>query len=165
MPDWTNSADVMKNTVDAKKIQKFALKNNVQILVGFPSGLMHTSVDKTTGESKTEETAELAKRLSYGDAITPPRPFLEDAIEGQKENLMAAFKEQSSKMQNGEKPNWDKVGTMAVGAVQDFVRGDYYRSNAPNAEKTIELKGSDTPLIDTAAMVNSTTYLVKGGGK
>lgn len=165
MPDFNNMSQVMKNTVDVKKIQRFALKSNVQILVGFPSGLMHTSVDKETGEAVTEETAELAKRLSYGDAKTPPRPFLEDGIESQEESLTAELKAQAAKVQNGEKANWDKVGTMAVGAIQDFVRGDYYRSNAPNAEKTIEDKGSDTPLIDTAAMLNSTTYIVKEGGK
>ncbi len=165
MPDFYNMSQVMKNTVDVKKIQQFALKSNVQILVGFPSGLMHTSVDKETGESKTEETAELAKRLSFGDEKTPARPFLDDGIESQKENLMAEFKTQVVKVQNGEKANWDKVGTMAVGAVQNFVRGDYYRSNVPNAPKTVELKGSDTPLIDTAAMLNSTTFIVQDGGK
>lgn len=165
MPDFYNMSQVMKNTVDVKKIQQFALKSNVQILVGFPGGLMHTSVDKKTGESKTEETAELAKRLSFGDATTPARPFLNDGIESKKETLMAEFKEQASKVQNGEKANWDKIGTMAVGAVQEFVRGDYYRSNIPNAQKTVELKGSDTPLIDTASMLNSTTFIVQNGGE
>ncbi len=165
MPDFNNMSQVMKNTVDVKKIQQFALKSNVQILVGFPSGLMHTSVDKNTGESVTEETAELAKRLSFGDSITPPRPFLEDGIESQEEKLKSEFKAQAQKVHNGEKANWDKVGTMAVGAVQEFVRGDYYRSNVPNAKKTVEQKGSDTPLIDTAAMLNSTTFIVQNGGE
>ncbi len=165
MPDFYNMSQVIQNTVDVKKIQRFALKSNVEILVGFPSGLMHTSVDKKTGESKTEETAELAKRLSFGDAITPARPFLDDGIESKKETLMAEFKEQASKVQNDEKANWDKVGTMAVGAIQEFVRGDYYRSNVPNAPETIKQKGSDHPLIDTAAMLNATTFIVQDGGE
>jgi hypothetical protein len=41
------------------------------------------------------------------------------------------------------------------------VRGDYFKSVTPNAPGTIEAKGSDTPLIDTGFMINSTTFVTK----
>ena len=110
--------------------------------------------------SEAEETAELAKRLSYGDGNFPPRPFLEEGILDKKDEIKAALKEQAEKVHAGLKPDWDKVGTMAVGAVQDFVRGDYYRSHVPNSQKTIDYKGSDTPLIDGGDMINSVKFVV-----
>ena len=55
------------------------------------------------------------------------------------------------------------IGVFLVGAVQRFVRSDYYKSAQPNAPRTISRKGSDTPLIDTGFLVNSTTYVVRGG--
>jgi hypothetical protein len=54
---------------------------------------------------------------------------------------------------------------MAVGAVQEFVRGDYYRTNVPNSPKTIEYKeGGDKPLIDSANMIQSLQFVVQDGG-
>ena len=154
----------VENTVNVKQIQDFALKCNAEILVGFPSGLMHTSIDRESGNEIVEETAELAKRLSFGDNLIPPRPFLEDGIESGKEDLLRAFKKQMENVHEGKKANWNQVGVMAVGKIQEFVRSGYYKANVPNAPETIEKKGSDTPLIDTAQMLNSTTFIVEAGG-
>lgn len=171
MADFEFSA-AMRNTVDLTKIQELAQKE-VSILVGFPSGRIHAeavhTVDKNgkrkggtkmsqTDNGTDQETADLAEELHFGSAKIPARPFLDEALYRERKRLNAAILEQLEK----DSPNWDKVGTMAVGVVQEFVRSDYYKSTVPNSPQTIEQKGSDTPLIDGGDLINSCTYIVAG---
>ena len=164
-----------ENTIDIKKLSEFANKCKAEILVGFLSGRQHvpTLHKDASGNYKTYngkspesmesiETAELAKTLSYGGDGIPPRPFLEEGVLSKKEEILAEIKAQTEKVHAGLKPNWDKVGTMAVGVIQEFVRGDYYRSHSPNSQKTIDYKGSDTPLIDGGDLINYMTFVVDG---
>lgn len=176
---WNSGLRVnIRNTVDTKKIQALARKAAANILVGFPSGMMHvpTIHKNEDGEYKTLEggnveevepieTAELAKALSFGTSSIPPRPFLEEGIRSKQTELVKALENEAKKVMDGGQANWNKVGTMAVGAVQEFVRSDYYRNNVPNSPKTIEYKGSDKPLIDGANMIQSLQFVVQDGGK
>lgn len=165
------------NTVNTKKIHDLLDKADVSILVGFPAGRAHvearhdiTHEGKRKGGSDVENnaqgvsqtTAELAAQLHYGSALIPARPFLDDGIRHGKEDLQKAIGEQLKKLKDGEKPNWDKVGTMAVGKIQEFVRSDYYKNAVPNSEQTIKEKGSDTPLIDGGDLIGSMTYILEG---
>jgi len=60
-----------------------------------------------------------------------------------------------------EKPLED-VGLYAQSKVKNyFLRNGW----APNAPSTIKKKGSDKPLIDSSAMRNSITFVIRGGGK
>ena len=176
---WNSGLRVnIKNTVDTKKIQALARKAAANILVGFPSGDMHvpTFHKNDKGEYKTYdgkniedaepiENAELAKALSYGTSTIPPRPFLEEGIASKKEEIKKALQEEAKKVMDGGQANWNKVGTMAVGAVQEFVRSDYYRTNVPNSPKTVKYKGSDKPLIDGANLIGGLKFVVQDGGK
>lgn len=173
----------LENTVDFKKIQKVADQASVEILVGFPGGQEHVpTLHKNDFERPNEkrrgkyvglhgedpadqepmEVAELARMLHYGTADIPARPFLEDGIKQNLGKIKKAFKEEVEKVMAGGKANWDKVGTMAVGAIDEFVRSDYYKQRVPNAKSTIRWKGSDTPLIDGANMIQSLNYVING---
>ena len=178
MPNaWDSGLRVnILNTVDTKKIQEKVRKAACDILVGFPSGEMHVPTFHKNKEGKYVgyngenvedvkpiETAELAKELSFGTATIPARPFLEEGIESKKDELVNAMKQEAKKIMDGGSANWDKVGTMAVGAIEEFVRGDFYKSTKPNSKKTQEYKGSDKPLIDGADLINSMTFVVNGG--
>lgn len=171
----------LENTLDFKKIQRIARKMDVDILVGFPSGRMHVDAthekklrkdgtarqdqwgnDKREGGNTiTQETSELAKELYFGSSRTPARPFLKDGVEQNKAEIRSVMETQAK----SETPNWDKVGTVAVGKINEFVRGGYYKEHVPNSPATIERKGSDTPLIDGADLINSLTYIVAKGGQ
>lgn len=173
---WNSGLRVnIRNTVDTKKIQALARKAACNILVGFPSGRQHvptfhkndkgeykTYDGKNIEEAEPIETAELAKMLSYGTSDIPARPFLEEGIESKKNELTEAMRQEAKKVLDGGQANWNKVGTMAVGAINEFVRGDYYKSTKPNSKKTQEYKGSDKPLIDGADLINSLVYVVNG---
>lgn len=164
----------LQKTADFSKIRRFFEKAEAAIYVGFLSGRMHveTKHKNEDGEYKdlggeepkynNIETAELARSLHYGNAVTPARPFLEEGLEAARDELEKAIGEELKKLeQTGGKANWDKIGTMAVGAVQDLVRSDYYKARVPNSPSTIAYKGSDTPLIDGGDLINSLEYIVE----
>lgn len=148
------------------ELKRFSANANAVVLVGYPSGKQHTAGSQAQMQSETIEMADLARRLSVGDWAIPPRPFIEDGLREKADELKKCVKEQVNAAKNG-KANWNKVGTMAVGAVQALVRSDYYKSIAPNSPVTIALKStgesnvSDTPLIDTGDMINSLEYVVE----
>ena len=163
------------NTLDTSKIQKLASKAAVDILVGIPSGRQHVPTlhkdengeyrgynGEKVGDIQPVDTAELARDLHFGTATIPARPFLEDGIRSKEKELKNAIAEQVKKIKDGGQANWNKVGTMAVGAIQELVRSDFYKTRVPNSEKTKEYKGSDTPLIDGGDMLNAVTFLVNG---
>lgn len=167
----------VKSTVDLSKIQEVVKKCKTRILVGWPSGrehieAIHEKQDDgsykggagiTTKDGQVIESSELARDLHYGTATTPARPFFDDTMaqpEVQKK-IAQAFGKQIKKIVEGQKPNWNTVGVIAVGAVQEFVRGDYYKTHAPNSKSWQEIKGSDTPLIDGGDLMNSLTYTVE----
>ena len=154
-----------KSTIDNKKLQSF-LTGSDDILVGYPEGRPHPDSDLTMDE--------LARIQTYGDAHIPARPFLEEGILSKKNEIRELIRDHYAKRVEGgnKRPSLKRIGAEAVGAVQDFVRGDYYRQTVPNAESTIHRKSrrqkgkvlqSDKPLIDTGDMVNATTYVVKEG--
>ena len=162
------------DTVDTKELIRAAEKAACSIYVGFLSGRQHvpTLHKNADGEYKgyngesieqiqPVDTAELARQLHFGTATIPARPFLEEGVMCKEKEIYAAFEEEAKKAVDGGSANWDKVGTMAVGAVQEFVRGDHYKSTIPNSQKTIDYKGSDKPLIDGGDLINSLEFLVE----
>lgn len=168
----------LSGSIDFEKLRKFCENRNVEILVGFPAGRMHVDTTheldykkngevrtdqygnpkRKVGNAVTQETADLARELHYGSSRTPARPFLTDAIKQKKQELKNVIETECAKDQ----PNWHKVGTQAVAAVQELVRSDYYKTRVPNSPATIEKKGSDMPLIDGGDLLNSLTFLVDG---
>lgn len=170
-------------TASPKEIQKFVSDIDTEVLVGFLAGRQHVptlhKADTKKPNSKRRgkyegidgrsdpqneppvETAELAKSLTFGSANIPPRPFIEEGLLSEKEELLKEAERQAENARKGQ-ANWAKLGTKAVGAVQRFVRSDYYRTNVPNSSRTVEFKGSDTPLIDGGDLINSLEFIVEG---
>lgn len=149
---------------DGEDLRRFSDGAGGGVLVGYLSGKQHTPGTAAQGESPPVELAELAKRLSFGDSEIPPRPFIEDGLRASAGEIEKAIGEQVETARAGRRPNWGKVGTLAVGAVQELVRGDYYRETAPNSRETIERKSrgdaiSDRPLIDTGDLINSLVFV------
>ncbi|MBR5007882.1 MAG: hypothetical protein IKY09_02775 [Methanocorpusculum sp.] len=163
----------MTKVPDFSEIQEFAESANAKVLVGFLSGRQHVKTQHKGKDGKYKnidggdavyeqmETAELAKILTFGDARIPPRPFIEEGLLSKKDDLKKEIGKQLDQIKDGKKANWNKVGTKAVGAIQEFVRSDYYKNRVPNAKRTIDYKGSDTPLIDGGDLINSLEFVVE----
>lgn len=169
-----------KNKLELHKIQTFMNKGSCTVKVGYPSGRQHVPTWHKDDTQKPNErrrgkyedynggapeeqdpidTADLARDLSYGTATMPARPFLEDGLESKKEEIKNEIQKQLQNALDGKETNWDKVGTKAVAAIQEVVRSDFYKTKTPNSQKTIEYKGSDTPLIDGGDLINALTYI------
>ena len=162
---------------DFSELQKFAENASAEVLVGFLGGRMHVetkhkdkkgkkrkykNIDGKDATYENMETAELAKILTFGSARIPPRPFIEEGLLSKKDELKKEINDQLDKIKEGKKANWNKVGTKAVGAIDEFVRSDYYKTHVPNSPRTIKYKeGKDTPLIDGGDLIGSLKYVVR----
>ena len=162
---------------DFSELRRFAENANADVLVGFLAGRMHVETkhkDKKGKKGKYKdyngqdatfsnmETAELAKILTFGSAKIPARPFIEDGLLSKKDELKKEINKQLDQIKEGKKANWEKVGTKAVGAIQEFVKSDYYKTRIPNSSRTIKYKeGKDTPLIDGGDLINSLEFVVR----
>lgn len=161
------------------KVKRAMEEAKIEILVGYPSGMTHIEttryIDPQTGKPKKGtksggELAELAEKLHYGTADIPSRPFLEDGLAENQERIRKLLKKELEKLKETGKADLDKIGAEAIGGIYALVKGGYYRESVPNAPLTIKIKGSDTPLVDGANMIDSLRYLkiqngrITGGG-
>ena len=168
----------IKKTGGFDAIRKFMQGSEPEIYIGFLSGKQHVQTLHKKGNGKKAEyrgidggapelnsmdNSELARILTFGNARIPPRPFIEDGIREHGAEIKKTIGEQLSNVKNGRPAVWDKVGTQAVGAVQEFVRGDWYKSHVPNSPRTQKYKDGDTPLIDGGELINSLEYVIKKG--
>lgn len=175
MPNENGIRASIKNTVDLKKIQALMNEAHVDILVGFAGGQHHRPTlhrkskkdelkdleGNTSDNVKPIDVDKLARMLHFGTADIPARPFLTDGIRQNLDKIKKDLREQSQKLAEGKKANWDKVGADAAAWIKEFISSDYYKTRVPNSKRTIEYKGSDMPLIDGADMKNSITFLVR----
>jgi len=132
-----------------KELQKLA---NLEVQVGFQAG-----------ESKEKDGADVAEIAAYnefGSSSTPARPFMKQSFEKHKDQLQQACDVVNKTITDGGTADQAlaKLGVFCKGLVQqEIVDGGF----APNAESTIERKGSSQPLIDTGTMRQSVNYVVK----
>lgn len=145
--------------VDVQKIHR--LVRDDEVLVGYPDGVEHPG--------SAIQNSDLARALHFGTRRIPGRQFLYLSIAENGEQLRRMIRRLlERRVSEGREPegefSLDGIGAFLVGAVQRFVRGDYLKSAVPNAPSTVRRKGSDTPLIDTGFLVNSTTYVTRGSG-
>jgi hypothetical protein len=151
--------------IDINKIKKCVRKD--EILVGYPTGLVH-------GKSGVD-VSELAKNLYYGNWAHTDYPFLTDGLESQRDEIEKAINESYKNLCENGKPENTKIANIAVNAVKEFVRGDYYKTNKPKLPGTIYAETAKArrkkghldktkPLIDTGQLINSCTYQIVEGG-
>lgn len=139
-------------SVDMRAIRR--LNRTHTILVGHLGGLEHPGKDGAPGV----ENATLAKWLHDGTANIPARPYLLQGMRAGAREITKAIKAHFLAVVKG-KDGLDRIGATAVAAVQEFVRGDFYKANLPNSPSTIRRKkDGDTPLIDTSFLINSLTF-------
>jgi hypothetical protein len=98
----------------------------------------------------------------------PARPVLEPAIQDKFDKISEKIREGAIKGLEGDmegfREDYEIAGLMAQTASINWF--DNPKNNwAPNAERTIKAKGSDSPLIDTGEMRKAITYAVVKGNK
>lgn len=136
---------------------------SVHIKVGYPEDKRPQTPSRTgSGHEPYETTGEVATIAFINDQ---ERPFLKQGVEVGKPKIRKAYGRAVADimtLKSDEKAAAALVGEVAVGEVKRNIRdGDH----KPNKPETIKRKGSSRPLIDTAQMLNSTTFSVSFGGR
>lgn len=146
-----------KLTPEGKKFFA-ALKelDGLQVRIGFQSGgAEHNGVD----------LCEIAAFNELGTVHIPSRPFMRDAVDNNKEDILDYITEWGIKCLEGQMQTHEmmmNIGMLIKGLIEEeIVRGDF----VPNAEATIKKKGSDMPLIDSGLMRASVEYLIVQKGE
>lgn len=141
------------------------------VKVGFPAGGDEEQLQKaiwnefgTKGSGKPFKTE---RGGGFGGPI-PERPFLRNAMRDNRDAYKGAMKKAAAgiirKAALGEdvveakRDALRKLGVVAKGNIEDEIVS---LSNPPNSPLTIELKGSDNPLIDTGMMKSSVSYKIE----
>lgn len=133
------------------------LRSNT-VVVGIPRG----SAKSARGQGKLTN-AELALIHEFGTSRIPARPWIRPPIWALKQEWVTAFGEVWNKCADGKgdpEKMLNALGAKGAAAVKGYVtRGDSVPP--PNAPSTIERKGSSRTLVDTGAMVQSVTWVVR----
>lgn len=117
------------------------------------------------GEKSEATVAQVAQWNSYGTSTIPARPFLAIAVARHARELLKMQRRLATALVM-QKIGLDRalglLGAYAVGIVkQTIVEG----VPPPNAESTIKMKGSSTPLINTGQLRNSITFELREGSE
>ena len=125
------------------------------------------SVGFQHGENTTDDGVDIADVALWnevGTANIQPRPFLRQSVDNNTAKINSMCKAQVKGIASGQKTAKDALqalGVMQKALIQSSIRdGDF----TPNADATIEKKGSDKPLIDSGQMRQSVNFTIKAKG-
>jgi hypothetical protein len=141
-----------------RKITRTALTGPTRVKVGFPAG---EADGLTISKAVWNEfgTRGGASGGGWGGPI-PERPFMRNAIREGRGTYRSLMKADAKGILEGTGSldrTMRRLGELAKGDIQANI-GSTGPANSP---VTVELKGSSTPLIDTAAMRQAVTYKVE----
>lgn len=145
--------------------------NNAQLAFLLTNGTrqkqMRDDMSKDVNESGYHKAYEMYIQ-SHGSPLwhSPPRPIIEPAIEDDKEVIAELLKEAMKATLDNDMATAEKylglAGMEAQGASQDWFTNPK-NGWAPNAQSTIDKKGSDKPNISSGNLRGSITYVVRKG--
>lgn len=167
------SNEVMVGIPEAKSSRKKEIIRNSELLYIHTHGIrkkaMREEMQLEMDGGKQYSEAYQMYIQEHGSPLwaSPPRPVLEPAIEHRKdwiaEQLGKAAQAALDGDTKGVQDGLHKAGQVAENAARDWF-ADPSNGWAPNSPKTIKLKGSDKPLIDTDQMRKAITHVLRRKG-
>ena len=148
-------------TPDGKKFFKEIDElKKLQVRVGYQHGKAKSK--------KGVDILDIAMWNELGTARSPSRPFIRQSADRNKDAIGKFCAAQLKKVTEGgtAEQALNAIGVMQKGLLQDTISKSKEWAE-PNADITVERKGSDTPLIDTGRLMQSANYVIvpKGGGE
>lgn len=131
-----------------------------KVFIGFQAGKK-----KHKGRNgKEADVAEIAMFNELGTSRSPSRPFLRQTVDKNKAKIKQMCKQTAKQIaQGGSAAQCLKLlGAFGVSLVQETIESGSFKPNAP---RTVDMKGSDKPLIDTGRMRQSVHYVIKKRGE
>lgn len=146
---------MIKTTVSNTQQIKADIKKAIQEFAS--DAFVTVGIHEEAGEHEGGiSNAQLGAVLHFGNDRIPARRFLDIGVEAGNQEYFDII---SNVAKNGGtlEEALEAVGVVAVGKVQEFMIA---LRTPPNAESTIEMKGSSNPLIDTSNLLQSMTSKV-----
>lgn len=129
----------------------------VKLYVGYPAD------DSGVANPHYENGAsiiDVAIANNYGLGV-PQRPFFEEAREPIQRMFESSLKSRLPDLNSGKADYKKLLGVIGVKAENEVRRSIRDGNWTPNSPETVARKGSDRPLIDTGAMIQNVTHIVK----
>jgi len=151
--------------IDRQKV-KHALKGLEERMQ--KDGLVLVGVPKGAGayeDGLTIATVAAVNNFGSADGRIPARPFLAPAVENGAPEYRRLAEVMLPKVMSGEMEMQTllaQMGQLAEGHVKQQITD---LRTPPNAQSTIDKKGSDNPLIDTGALRQSIRYVIDDGAE
>lgn len=137
-------------------VKKLKGLRGTTVVVGLMGGAAHVYDDGTTVVS-------VAAFNEFGTSTIPARPFIRSTMDEQRQNIGDLVQKLAGRIADG-KIDRDRaarfLGEFAKSKIQKKIVD---LREPPNAQSTIDSKGSSNPLIDTGAMRQAVTYAVVKG--
>ena len=133
------------------------LERDQRVLVGVPKGA------GAYEDGLTIATIAAVNNFGSADGQIPARPFLQPAVEEGAPVYRRLAEIMLPKVLSGEmemQTLLEQMGMLAEGHVKQKITD---LRTPPNAQSTIDKKGSDNPLIDTGALRQSIRYVIDDG--
>lgn len=141
-----------------KNLSKLTKKS---VYVGLPKEKINLSAVGYGGLN----VAQIGAVHEFGYGISPRRSFLYDTFETKKNDFSKDIQElyRNNVIDTTQKANkfLSKIGIQARNYVIDAFDTSGFGNWQPNSEYTINMKGSSKPLIDTGALKQSITWVVR----
>lgn len=144
---------------EALKALAKKLEGATRVLVGVPEGA------GAYEDGLTIATIAAVNNFGTADGKIPARPFLEPAIIKGAPQYQRLAEVMIPKVLSGEMTMLtllEQMGNLAEGHVKQEITD---LDTPPNAQSTIDRKGSSSPLIDTGALRQSIRYVIDDSGE
>jgi hypothetical protein len=166
--------DVLVGIPDGSKRGEGELPNAALLYIhahGVRRGSMRREMQADLDQGKSYDAAYQLYIQSHGSPLwhSPPRPVLEPSIDANKDRISEQLGNAARAALDGDEQKTlvalKKAGMVAQNSARAWFV-DSANNWPPNAQATIDAKGSDRPLIDTGEMRKAIIYVLrKRGGK
>lgn len=134
-----------------------AIKKELSKLGGLKVATVGIHEDAGAVPDGAMSMATLGAIQHFGNDRIPARRWLDVGVESGTSEYLAIIQEGIAAGLTEDKI-LEQIGAVAQGVTQEYIRD---LKDPPNAPSTIKKKGSDNPLVDTGALMQSVTYKVQ----
>jgi hypothetical protein len=123
-------------------------------------------VTQDTGAAMNEDGVTVATYATYnefgvrkhGKEVIPSRPFIRGWVDSKREQIAKTIEKLYGQVNDGKMfgaTALNRLGQYAEYGIRSYLRNGSF---VPNSERTVKMKGSSRPLIDTGTLRNSIRY-------
>ena len=150
----TKSKVIVRDLGFLAVMRELQASENVHITVG-----VHGDANRKDGGSMTL----VAAANEFGTDTIPERSFIRSTIDARRSDIAKVITKGMGQVADGKRTTKDVAEIAGLFTASAIKKTMTELSEPPNAPSTIEKKGSDNPLIDTAALRTAITHKVDVG--